>query len=238
MDASIFSRLSVGLLLVSIIFLSYFYNFDKILILSIVILVTNDLRNIKIEKNYLLLLLVLTLLTFIIFIFSSYEQLEFICFLEIFIIFTIFLSDIYKRELFTISVYLFCIILFYLISIDRILFYTIIFLSFLNDTIAYISGRLIGGPKIMPKISPNKTWSGTLISFFISFIFLIIIDFNIFLSIIVAISLFIGDIFFSYIKRYIKLKDFSSMLGSHGGVLDRLDSMFFATIIFQIYLFF
>ena len=190
MDASTFSRLSVGLLLVSVIFLSYFYNFDKFLILSIVILVTNDLRNIIIKKNYLLILLVLTLITFIIFIFSSYEQLKFICFLEIFIIFTIFLSDKYKRELFTISVYLFCIILFYLISIDRILFYTIIFLSFLNDTIAYISGRLIGGPKIMPKISPNKTWSGTLISFFISFIFLIIIDFNVFLSIIVAISLF------------------------------------------------
>ena len=53
----------------------------------------------------------------------------------------------------------------------------------------------------------------------------------------VAISLFIGDIFFSYIKRLIMLKDFSSILGSHGGILDRLDSMFFVTIIFQIYLF-
>lgn len=238
MDASTLSRLSVGLLLVSVIFLSYFYNFDKFLILSIVILVTNDLRNIIIKKNFLLILLVLTLITFIIFIFFTYEFLKFICFLEIFIIFTIFLSDKYKKLLFTISIYLFCLILFYLISIDRILFYTIILLSFLNDTVAYISGRLIRGPKIMPKISPNKTWSGTLISSSISFIFLIIIDFNVFLSIIVAISLFIGDIFFSYIKRHIKLKDFSSILGSHGGVLDRLDSMFFAAIIFQIHLFF
>ena len=236
MDASTFSRLLVGSLLVLIIFLSYIYNLDKLLILSIIILVTYDLRNIKIKNNYLLL--ILTLLTLIIFFLSPLELLRFICFFKILIILSIFLSNRFKKEFFIISLYLFCLILYYLISVDRIIFYTIIFLSFLNDTIAYIFGRLIGGPKIIPKISPNKTWSGTLISFSISFIFMIFIDYNIFLSLMVAISLFIGDIFFSYIKRLIMLKDFSSILGSHGGVLDRLDSMFFVTIIFQIYLFF
>ena len=95
MDASIFSRLLVGLLLVLIIFLSYFYNLDKFLILIILILVTYDLRNIKIENNYLLL--ILTLLTFIIFIFLPYELLRFICFFKILNIFKIFLYNRFKK---------------------------------------------------------------------------------------------------------------------------------------------
>ena len=44
-------------------------------------------------------------------------------------------------------------------------------------------------------------------------------------------SLFFGDIFFSLVKRKNNLKDFSSILGGHGGVLDRLDSMFFFIVI-------
>ena len=51
-----------------------------------------------------------------------------------------------------------------------------------------------------------------------------------------AISLFLGDIFFSYIKRHLNIKDFSMSFGDHGGVLDRLDSMFFVAIILQTYL--
>tara|TARA_Y100000996_G_C22391395_1_gene589291 strand:+ start:361 stop:525 length:165 start_codon:yes stop_codon:yes gene_type:complete len=51
-----------------------------------------------------------------------------------------------------------------------------------------------------------------------------------------SLSLFFGDIFFSYIKRNIGIKDFSNLLGSHGGILDRLDSMFFLTMIFYVYL--
>tara|TARA_B100000963_G_scaffold18236_1_gene13941 strand:+ start:5574 stop:6110 length:537 start_codon:yes stop_codon:yes gene_type:complete len=175
---------------------------------------------------------------FIFFTFFPIDLFKYTCFFEILIIFTILFWSRYKKVLFVISIYLFCLILFYFISTDRTIFYTIIFISFFNDTIAYISGKLIGGPRIVSKLSPKKTWSGTLVSLSTSFILLIYINFNIFLSFIVAISLFFGDIFFSYIKRYLMIKDFSSVLGSHGGVLDRLDSMFFATIIFQVYLFF
>ena len=50
----------------------------------------------------------------------------------------------------------------------------------------------------------------------------------------VSILLFIGDIFFSYIKRSLNIKDFSPLLGSHGGVLDRLDSIFLISIFFHI----
>ena len=64
-------------------------------------------------------------------------------------------------------------------------------------------------------------------TFFLIFKF----QFSILISSILAISLFLGDIFFSYIKRKNSLKDFSNFLQGHGGVLDRLDSMFFFVVI-------
>tara|TARA_B100001057_G_scaffold125109_2_gene123793 strand:- start:4132 stop:4464 length:333 start_codon:yes stop_codon:yes gene_type:complete len=108
----------------------------------------------------------------------------------------------------------------------------------LNDTTAYISGKKIGGPLIIPSISPKKTWSGTSISFLISSIILIYLNTNFFIAILLSISLFLGDIYFSYFKRFLNIKDFSLLLRDHGGILDRLDSMFFSVIIYQIYLFF
>ena len=110
----------------------------------------------------------------------------------------------------------------------------IIAISFFNDTIAYIAGSNIKGPLISPKISPKKTWSGTSISFCVSTFTLVMLDYNLIISSIMAISLFYGDIYFSYIKRKLDIKDFSTLLSTHGGVLDRLDSISFLVIIFGI----
>ena len=156
--------------------------------------------------------------------------------LIIFFTILITLNNKYKNELFSISLYLFCIILFYFIEVNRNTLYLLISLSFFNDTVAYIAGRSIGGPLIIPKVSPKKTWSGSLISFFMTSVILYYLNFNIFLLIIISSLFFFGDIFFSYVKRQMSVKDFSKILGGHGGVLDRLDSMFFVAIIFQIYL--
>ena len=108
---------------------------------------------------------------------------------------------------------------------NRDFFYLIIFISFLNDTSAYVFGNLLKGPKISKKISPNKTWSGTLISIFISCIVLFYLNFSFINSLIISTLFFYGDLYFSYIKRLFSIKDFSSILSSHGGVLDRLDSI-------------
>ena len=126
---------------------------------------------------------------------------------------------------------IFSILLLNLINYDRNLFYLIIFISFLNDSFAYFFGNLLKGPLIIPSISPKKTWSGTSISFCLSSIVLWYLGYTILIAALLSISLFFGDIYFSFIKRKLKLKDFTNSLGSHGGALDRLDSMFLLTII-------
>ena len=119
---------------------------------------------------------------------------------------------------------------------NKKLFFIIIILSFINDTSAFLAGRNFKGPLIAPNISPKKTWSGTIISFLISSSLLIILDFNLLFSILISSSFFMGDLFFSYFKRSINIKDFSNLLMGHGGFLDRFDSIFFATFLLNFYI--
>ena len=227
-------RLLIGLLLVTIVSITYLLNLDYFLLFLILALITYDFYIVKISKNYYIFLLLIT--TLIVIFFCPNYIFQYLYLLEIILVLLIFFISKFKSHFFLLSIYIFCIILFYIISVNRDLFYIIIFISFFNDTIAYIFGKNIGGPLITPKISPNKTWSGTSISLFLSTAVLFFLGFNILFSLIISFFLFLGDIFFSYIKRYFNIKDFSPILGAHGGILDRLDSMFFVVIIFQIYL--
>ena len=235
MDSNIFSRLLIGLLLIITVLSSFYYNLDYFLIVVLITMVSYDLYISKIAKINLIIFL------FTIFVISLLIPIHILSNAYVLVIFftiTIIFNNKYKKELFSISINLFCIILFYFIEVNRNTFYILILLSFFNDTVAYISGRSIGGPLIIPKISPKKTWSGTVISFLSTSLILYYLDFNILILTIISSSFFFGDIFFSYIKRQMKLKDFSNLLGGHGGVLDRLDSLFFVSVIFQIYLVF
>ena len=99
----------------------------------------------------------------------------------------------------------------------------------------YFFGSYFKGPLIAPLISPNKTWSGTLTSFIISFSTLLVFDYSFFFSFIVAVTLFFGDLYFSFIKRKFLIKDFSNLLLSHGGFLDRFDSILPVTFLFYVY---
>jgi phosphatidate cytidylyltransferase len=71
-----------------------------------------------------------------------------------------------------------------------------------------------------------------MISLAISSFVLFCFGYDIFISIIFSSTLFFGDIFFSFIKRKLYIKDFSKILSSHGGILDRLDSMYFVVPLF------
>lgn len=119
----------------------------------------------------------------------------------------------------------------------------------ITDIFAYFTGYLIGKHKIIPRISPNKTWEGSIgglvfcfiITLAYSYIFTAITGEIIPMYKIITIGLLsgvlsqFGDWSASYIKRQLDIKDFGTLMPGHGGVLDRLDSiLFLAPIIFLI----
>jgi len=227
------NRIIVGLLILISVIIIYFFEVDLLLILIVSLLSFYDLVKSNIIKiNYLYIYLLI--LIFLIF-FSEYVSLYLILFVSLLSVFFFIFENKYRNISFVISITIF-LYLFYFLSLNyRDLFYLIIFLSFLNDTSAYVFGNIIKGPLIAPSISPKKTWSGTVSSCMISFLFLTFYGFNIFVSILISISFFLGDLLFSYFKRNIGIKDFSLIFSSHGGILDRIDSMFLALIIINLY---
>ena len=107
----------------------------------------------------------------------------------------------------------------------------IIFSIWIFDSFSLIGGRLIGGRKIMPTISPNKTYSGLMIGIISLLLFstllIIFYDLNNFIflfSLTIGLISFIGDAIESYFKRFLKIKDFSNLLPGHGGIIDRMDA--------------
>jgi len=101
-----------------------------------------------------------------------------------------------------------------------------------TDTGAFIVGSTIGGIKLAPNISPNKTWAGLLGGIFSSlmvawFFYLFWLEVDILnislMAVILAIISQVGDLVESAYKRSYKIKDSSRLIPGHGGVLDRLD---------------
>ena len=227
------NRIYIGGFILLFVISSYFLNLDLLLYLVTLVLIFIEFKISKIlnSKN----LLIFSLLYLFLFFLYLYIDL-FIIFASIIFLSCLLLSFFvsYTKYIFTILIILFTLFFFHLLNFNRDLFYLIIFISFFNDTAAYLSGKLLKGPLIFPSISPKKTWSGTSISFFLSFYILIYLDYSYILSFVLSLSLFFGDLYFSYFKRKLYLKDFSSLLSSHGGIMDRLDSMFLITFIFSL----
>lgn len=109
--------------------------------------------------------------------------------------------------------------------------------TFIGDSFAYFGGRLYGRRLLAPGISPNKTlegliagvvgstaafWAAGLYQDWLSHADALI------LGVLVAIAAPLGDLFQSLIKRDLDVKDTGGLLGPHGGVLDRLDGVFFS----------
>ncbi len=102
-----------------------------------------------------------------------------------------------------------------------------------TDIFAFFAGKNLGGPKLAPKISPNKTWSGLLgglvasavIGFLSSFMFSGGVIFFILISILLAIIEQLSDLLESKFKRIFGVKDSGNIIPGHGGLLDRLDGM-------------
>lgn len=131
---------------------------------------------------------------------------------------------------------------FILIRNESVMLFVYLFLiTTLTDTYAHLGGSLIGKHKLAPKISPNKTWEGSIIGGVFgtlcaaTFYYIAISsDINILGLLVVTLLLSslgqLGDLFFSAVKRNHDIKDFSNLMPGHGGVLDRLDSIIFVVI--------
>jgi len=110
------------------------------------------------------------------------------------------------------------------------------------DSVAMAIGKRIGGAKLAPSVSPGKTWSGTIAGFLAALIVAPIYTMLVFRPLRVDVSSWealaigavigalgqVGDLVESLFKREAGLKDSSRLIPGHGGVLDRLDSLYFA----------
>ena len=118
----------------------------------------------------------------------------------------------------------------------------LILLVWTNDTFAYLIGRLLGKKKLFERISPNKTWEGTIGG--IQFPVLLGVVFGLYTNngndfiywivcaLIIAACAIFGDLFQSMMKRSLNIKDSGSLLPGHGGILDRFDALLFAVPFF------
>jgi len=116
----------------------------------------------------------------------------------------------------------------------------IVFMTEINDVFQFTWGKILGRHKIIPKISPNKTWEGfiggilttTLLGYYLRFLTPFSPTEALIISFIIGCSGFIGDIVVSAVKRDIGLKDTGKMIPGHGGLLDRIDSLSVTSVIF------
>ncbi len=124
----------------------------------------------------------------------------------------------------------------------------IVFITEINDVFQFIWGKLIGKHKIIPKVSPNKTWEGfiggilttTLTGYFLRFLTPFSGTEALIITFFIGCAGFIGDVVVSAVKRDIGLKDTGNLIPGHGGMLDRIDSLsmtapLFFYIIYNLY---
>jgi phosphatidate cytidylyltransferase len=119
----------------------------------------------------------------------------------------------------------------------------VVLATFVCDTAAYFCGSFFGKHKMIPRVSPNKTWEGAIGGYIAGAAFSRIFglclskprpsDLVITGALILPAVAEVGDLAFSLIKRRWGLKDFGSLFPGHGGVLDRVDSLLFCLMVFN-----
>jgi len=123
----------------------------------------------------------------------------------------------------------------------------ILFMTQFNDVCQYVWGKMLGKHKIIPKVSPNKTWEGflggvgstTLCAAFIApYLTPLTWVTGLVAGLLIAVSGFIGDVVISAVKRDLRIKDSGSLIPGHGGVLDRLDSLIYTAPLFFHYIYY
>ena len=114
-----------------------------------------------------------------------------------------------------------------------------------TDTGAYFAGRQIGGPKLMPRVSPNKTWSGLIggvaAAGIVGLIFALLAKAGLHpgrmtvSGMVLGLVAQAGDLFESALKREYGVKDASALIPGHGGFMDRIDGLAAAAVVAAIF---
>jgi len=117
----------------------------------------------------------------------------------------------------------------------------LVFLTQFNDVSQFVWGKMLGKHKIIPRVSPNKTWEGflggvcttTLLAMLLSTVLTpLTLGMSAIAGLIISTAGFIGDVTVSALKRDIGVKDSGSLLPGHGGILDRIDSLTYSAPLF------
>lgn len=137
-----------------------------------------------------------------------------------------------------------CAALVWIRSLDHggVLVLTLMLGVWATDIGAYFAGRAIGGPKLAPTISPNKTWAGLAGGVLASAIIIAVctsfspypksVGSAIVVGLFIAVLGQAGDLFESWMKRRAGVKDSGTLIPGHGGLLDRIDGLILTTPIF------
>lgn len=128
--------------------------------------------------------------------------------------------------------------LMFLIRHDILIFMFILIWS--NDTFAFLAGKMMGKTKLFERISPNKTWEGTIGGIVMTFVVAVLIayfrhehyTFWLPAALIIAPCAIFGDLLESLFKRSLNIKDTGNIMPGHGGILDRFDAALFAAPFF------
>ena len=114
-------------------------------------------------------------------------------------------------------------------------------IAWASDIMAYVVGNLVGGPKLWPRFSPNKTWSGFIgglaAGTVAGSLLATFLDLGIgpvwgaVLGLAAALATMAGDLWESALKRRYGVKDAGKLIPGHGGLLDRVDGLMFAVVV-------
>lgn len=117
----------------------------------------------------------------------------------------------------------------------------LVFLTQFNDVLQFIWGKSFGKRKILPKVSPNKTWEGfiggilstTAIGYFLKFLTPLTGTQALITAFLIGVTGFCGDVVVSSIKRDYQLKDMGNTIPGHGGIMDRIDSLTYTSLVYM-----